>query len=314
MATAHQASEVNLGPMTPKREQRLTPIEDSKEFLPWRRAQALTRCFLYWAPVDSFPVPTGQKDWLSIFFDRLTALLGEKLGMRAEVFLQVKTVYPDLLDQFLDIAKELTPIMGLSRRPRVEPPPIPTLEDLQPIADGTKKFDYREYMADYCYWFLSKPNKRGRDLFFGNAGMTILFLKPDPKTVPPKLPIPPKIRTAPLFQEIFEQIDLERLTARAFSLRESFLKKSVELFRGGLEKNVQFRGVPFIIPLLGTENFFQEPAEVCEQWFELFDVYINESPADRGIVMAAKIDFEDDLRGLLLKMKEEGLVYPEAGS
>jgi hypothetical protein len=300
--------------MTAKRDQRLTPAEDGAELLPWRRAHVLTRCFLYWAPVDTFPVPTRQKEWLGAFFDRFTQLLDQKSHIRAEVFLQVKTVYPDLLDQFLEVARELTPIMGLSRRPRVDPPPIPTLEDLQPIADGTKKFDYRDYMADYCYWFLSKPNKRGRDLFFGNGGMTILFFKPDPQTVPPQLPIPPKIRTAPGFQELFQKIDLERLTARAFSLREGFLKKSVELFKGGLEGNVQFRGVPFIIPVLGSENFFQEPAEVCEQWFQLFDVYINESPADRGIVMATTIDLEDDLRDLLLQMKQEGLVYPEAKS
>lgn len=299
--------------MSPKPEHhRLTPIDRGGELLPWRRAVELKRRFLYWAPVDSFPLPQYQKDWLNIFFDHLMELLQKEAGLRAEVFMQIKVIYPDLVNQFLDVARELTPIMGLSRRPGVDPPPIPTLESLQPIADGTKKFDYREYMSDYCYWFLNKPNKRGRELFFGNGGMTMLFLKPDPQTVPPKLPIPPAIRTAPQFKELFEQIDLDRLTAKAFALRDSFQKKSVELFRGGLEKNVQFRGVSFIIPLLGTANFFNEPDEVSEAWFQLFEVYINESPDDRGIVMATKVDLEDQICTLLAKMKQDGLVYSEA--
>jgi hypothetical protein len=286
-------------------------IDRSRELLPWRRALEFKRCFLYWAPVDRFPLPEHQKDWWNLFLDRFTDLLQKQLGLRAEVFMQIKVIYPDLVDQFLDVARELTPVMGLSRRPGVPPPPIPTLESLQPIADGTKIFDYRDYMADYCYWFLNKPNKRGRDLFFGNAGMTVLFLKPDPQTVPPKLPIPPAIRTAPQFKELFEQIDLDRLTSKAFALRDGFQKKSVGLFRGGLETNVQFRGVPFIIPLLGTSNFFAEPAEVCESWFQLFDVYVNESPDDRGIVMATQADLEEEICALLTEMKQNGVVYLE---
>jgi hypothetical protein len=57
-------------------------------------------------------------------------------------------------------------------------------------------------------------------------------------------------------------------------------------------------------------DFLDQPEEEAGKWFELFDIYVNESPADRGILLASRFDWEDDLIALLQQMKDEGLEYP----
>jgi hypothetical protein len=62
--------------------------------------------------------------------------------------------------------------------------------------------------------------------------------------------------------------------------------------------------------MLRSEDFFKQPEDECKKWFELFDVYINESPADRGILLASKNDLDEDLIPLLKAMADEKLEYP----
>jgi hypothetical protein len=290
---------------------RLTPIDRQRELLPWRRAGDLTRCFLYWIPVNSFPAPVEQRAWLLHFFERLSCFLKDSEGLREEVFFQFKA-FNQLRNPFLNHQREFYPMIGLSRRPGAPGPKPASEEEISAMGREMLKTmkppDVTKYIADYCYWFVKKAARKQRELFLGHAALTMLFLKPDPKTASVRLP--------PQFQFLKERpdtkdFDLEGMIKTAVSLQDGFLSKSKQLFGAGLEDDPQFKGLLYVVPLLQTSDFFSQPEEEAKKWFELFDVYINESPPDKGILMAFKNDFEEQLVETLAKMKEEGLVYKE---
>jgi hypothetical protein len=290
---------------------RLSPIKQKRELLPWRRADQLKRCFLYWLPVQAFPVPESQRRWTMVFLDRLSELLQKEKGLRSEQFLKFKSLLPDdaLKKQFMATAREFHPLMGLSRVPgsKVSCPPPPTDGDLREIAEGRKKFDFNKHVGDYSYWFVDKAAQKQRELFFGRGAMTIIFLPPDPKTQAPPLPLSPAVRKNPVFQ----QFDVDRIHQQSFSMLDGFQEKSRQMFGEGLEHEPEFAGYRFILPLLAAQDFFGRPEEEVSQWFDLFGAYWNESPADKGMILALKEDFEESLIELLEQMKDEGLVYPE---
>jgi hypothetical protein len=294
-------------PEVARSESRLTPLDRNRELRPWQRAAQLTRCFLYWMPVNGFPIPADQRLWILQFFSRLSDLLTKKHQLRAEVFVKFKVIYPGLLNTFLKNSREYHPMLGLGRKPGAQLPAIPTVEDLQPLIEGREKFDFGKYTGDYCYWFVNKFEKRQREDFFGHGATLTLFLKPDPATVAPKLPFTPELRKK---SEVLRRFDPDPLIAKAFALKDGFLSQSKQLFGVGLEHEPQYKGLLFVLPLLGTQDFFGQPAEEAEKWFQVFDVYINESPTDNGIVMAFKSDIEEDLVALLQEIRDEGFNYP----
>jgi hypothetical protein len=286
---------------------RLSAADTSRELLPWRRAERLAGFFLYWMPVASFPVPTEQRQWLTVFLDRFGERLEQRAGLRTELFFQMKSLTPeDLRNTFAKTASEFCPVIGLSMRPGGKLPPMPTMDDIEQYKDG-RKFNFSDYVGDYCYWFMDKAAPKQRQSFFGFGGLTCLFVKPSAK--PSSGPSIPKgfykHPTAKMF-------DLDRMLKRGQSIQDDFLQKSKELFGVGLKEHPQYRGLLFIIPLLRSIDFFAQPAEESDKWFQLFDVYVNESPEDKGILLASRISLDEHLIDLLDQMKIESLTYPEA--
>ena len=286
---------------------RLTPLDRHRELNPWQRARELTRCSLYWMPVKSFPMSPAEKRWFFAFQDRLVEHICKPAGLRPETFLHMKALLPqELFTTFAKNAPDLKPLTGLARRPGAKIPAVPDPDDVRAIAEGKQSFNFSESTPDYCYWFLNKDFAKARELFAGYGGMTSGFLKPDSKTAPPELPISPGLRKK---SQILRMFDMDELVASTFALRDGFLSKSKELFGVGLENQAGYPGIPFILPLLTSSDFFSQPDTECEKWFQLFDVYIMESPTDQGILLASKVDIEEALIGLLKGMAEEDLVY-----
>lgn len=285
---------------------RMEPQRHDLEILPWRRARELDRCSLYWLPVSDFPVPPDQRQWLLQFLERLSTSAKDRFGLRSEVFFQYKSTI-DLATPFHRTSFEFLPMLGLGYRPGSQIPTFPSNEELKKMADGEVKFDLKDWVADYCYWFLNKSGKRQREEFLGHGGMTIILLKPDPGTTPPPLPASAKARPS---GPASPNLDVEGLWAGMLAMTDGFLPKSKQLFGAGLEDRQEFPGLPFILPLLGTADFFYGAAEDCDKWFQLFDIYVNESSRDRGIVLASKVDLDEFLIDLLKSMREQGLSYP----
>jgi len=98
----------------------------------------------------------------------------------------------------------------------------------------------------------------------------------------------------------------------SFALKDGFQAQSKQLFGAGLEDNPQYPGIPFILPLLQASDFFGQPEPESAKWFQLFDLYVRESPEDTGVLLASKTDFDDPLIQLLEKMRADGFTYPES--
>jgi hypothetical protein len=298
--------------------QRLTPLDRTKDLLPWRRAHELTRCSLYWMPVSGFPMASGQRAWILEFLARVAKGIEADLGLRHEQFLQYKTVYPDLMNQLLNEMMELLPIMGLGRKPGAPLPQFPSAQEVERSAKrifaqlkGGEPMDLpdpKKHMPDYSYWFLDKSHEHQRDLFFGYGGMTIAFMKRDQKAPPPLLISQAQMAKMPMFKSL----NMEKALARGNSLNDPFLAKSKQLFGGGLEHEPQMKGVPFVLPIFDSADFFGQPEDVVKNCFEVFDIYVRESTVDKGLLLASSTDLDDRLIDLVIEMQRDGLIYTES--
>ncbi len=294
---------------------------------PWRRAAELTRCSLYWIGVQKFPVPDGQRAWILKFITQLAQHLREKAGLRHELFVQLKALNPALREMFVSKSVDWMPVTGLSRAPNAPMPPPPSDADIKALQEGKKKFDPNEYVPGYSYWLLDSAFQPQIEALFGGGATTVLFLKPDQKAQPPKLALPKELLQNPMFagadpnsafplpsfvreNPLMRQLNVEGKINAAFKLKDEFLPKSKTIFGSGLEDNPGYRGFVFIIPELESKDFFQQPEQDVKKWFELFDVYLHESTADKGILLAAREDLDGPFIEIVQKMKDEGLQYP----
>src|SRR5262245_53655130 len=221
------------------------------------------------------------------------------------------------MQPLLNNMMELLPVTGLGRKPGAPLPQSPSQSDIQ---HATKSIlanlerdepmvlpDTSRYAPDYAYWFLDKSDVRQRELFFGHGGLTMAFLKQEKD--PPPLPISPTQRAK---MPMFKDLDLDRMWTTANALNSPFRSKSKELFGGGLENEPQTKGLPFILPLLDSADFFGQPEPTIKNCFELFDIYVRESPADNGILLAARMDLDEMLIGLVRDMRSQNATYPES--
>lgn len=283
------------------RRSRLASADRSKELLPWRRADSMTKCFLYWMPATAFPLPQTEKAWLLEFTTMLGARLKKDLQAEPWVYLQYQTAV-SVHDEFIRHSQQFMPLMGLGHRPGTDVPEMPSEAEIMAAVDEKRKLDISKYTSDYAYWFLSKQDLPQRQLFQGLGGMTVLFRKPDPKAKPPELAIPERYRD----HQLFKTFDVHGLLAGACSMQDEFLKKSKVIFGADMKASVQTEFLPYILPLLGTANFFQMKEEAVQAAFDLFDVYLHESPGDYGVVLAAKQDLDETLIHLLAELREKG--------
>lgn len=293
-----------------ERRRRLHEHDASARFRPWQRAWQLGTCQLYWLPVETFPVSFRQRLWLLRFCDLLSARLAAKHAVTPELFLQMKTIYPQLRDTFIKTSRDFHPIFGLGRYPARALPPIPDEQYADDLGKGRIKYDHKSLQPDYAYWFLTKKPREQAQTFLGYGGLTTLFFKP----ADPDMPSPPKPNMAsvrdPKMRALIESTDLDAMMAPLRSLQAPFLKRSKELFASDLVDDPQYPGLLFALPLLGSREFFAANEETTAEWFSLFDLYLRESPEDGGILLATSKDVEEDLAAILDSMHAESLDYP----
>ncbi len=290
---------------------RLAPADERTQLLPWRRAEKLTRCHLYWIPAD-FPLSSQHRQWILAFLDELSARLGKE-QLLSQTFLQMKAVYPNLMNDFIKTAVDFNPFFGLSRRPAAPMPPLPDMKYVEDLQKGNQPWKFGDRMPDYCYWFIGRQEQRQRQLFLGHGGLTTIFVSLDPENQPPPpRPIPPGVARSPIFAPILKQWNPAHGTQTAASLKAPFLKKSKEFFAKGLEEDPQYPGLLYVLPLLTAADFFEQSDEETAHWFETFDVYVNESVADKGLLLASKESLTETLISIIGTLKEKFIRFPEA--
>lgn len=291
---------------TPPRERhRLYRAED---FLPWVRADRMEHCFLYWLPVEEFPLTHDRKQWVTAFLERFGAALNKQAGpLRCEVFLEYKGIGSEHLDDFLRYSRQCMTMLGMVRRPGASVPVPPSPEEIDEIARSRETVDFQQWVADYCYWFVMKQPERQRELFLGLGAMTTLWMEPDPATKAPPLRVSPALRKA---HPVFQMVDVDARYEASFAVRDRFLAQSKQLFGAGLTDLPAYPGLAFILPVPDSEHFFALDEETCASWFDLFQVYCHESKTDKGILLAFRKDYEDMLLLVLRSMRSDDLHYP----
>ena len=285
---------------------RLGPLNKTSQLLPFMRASALTDIALYWLPVRAYPMSFEERRWALDFFRHLKNKMDTR-SLRLESFLQFKALYPDLLNRFLSRSQDYSPLLGLLLQPGGSMPDPPTFEDIEAEVKKGGPVDVKQWMADYCYWFMAKQDERQREDFFGLGGMILLFLKTDPDATPPVLKIPKVMRSHPALQDV----DIESKMAIAYSLQDKFLKLSKDVFGETVRDDPSYPGIPYVLPLLRSADLFAATAEQRSKWFEVFEIYSVESKADRGILLAARDNnFDDALIESIQEVRKEGIEYP----
>ena len=128
---------LDLAP-TPRRS-RLEEHDESAAFYPWQRPWQLGSCQLYRMPVQAFPTPFRQRQWIMRFQELLAAKLLEKHATTPEIFLQMKTIFPHLRDIFIKTSRTFHPIFGLGRYINRPLPPVPQREVCERPAEGPRE-------------------------------------------------------------------------------------------------------------------------------------------------------------------------------
>ena len=137
-------------------------------------------------------------------------------------------------------------------------------------------------------WLMARYERWKHSLFLGFGGYTMLYLLPDPKTVPPPIPDHPGIRSMPFFAEN----DVDDIWQITHLLSDDFCLRRKAVFGTNTDENSNFDSTSFIIPLLSAQDFLQAKPYDVETWFTVFDVFIQESRTDNGILIASKFDLD----------------------
>lgn len=298
---------------TLERKTRLEPATTDSDLRPWHKSETQAGCHLYWMPFTS-PASFMQRRWALEFFRRFRPAVCEKTGTAANLFLQMKVIYPELSDSFIRTSPEFMPVTGLSRRPGAPLPALPDAAYIERLQKGKETYDHKGMQPDYSYWFLKDETEQQEALFFGFGGLTTIFAKVEESGLPKQRPtIPPALSKHPQFAPLLADNAVEKMMSSLERLASPFFPRSKKIFGKGLEDDLSYRGLKFIVPLLSTESFREATPDDIEDWFTLFDVIVTESPQDKGLLLASRedLDLDEMLSSVIDAMKAEGQTYPE---
>lgn len=319
---------------------------DSKALLPWRWAESMRSCSLFWIPVNFKPIPRGQREWLLEFFTRLSTRLSETSGLQPEHFMQMQIVDENeqLRKSFMDAMLKESPMLGRCWLPRGKAPTAVSDEEVELLASKKKAFHAYDYAPAKAWWFLSRDTDALRERYLGYGGLTAFFLKPSAEekltVVPPvastkmiipkflrKEPglkvvledfnpqkpnqIPGFVRNHPAMKQVFSIFDVDKVQEKNRTLMSPFRDQTKEIFGVGISHDLEYEGILFVLPKLASEDFFSRTDQEIRHWFEVFDVYINESPEDEGIIMACKDNLRPLVASIVEEMRNKGYRYWE---
>ncbi|MDE1178244.1 MAG: hypothetical protein PW789_16845 [Edaphobacter sp.] len=322
------------------------PGVDSKTLLPWRWAESMRSCSLFWIPVNLGSIPRGQREWLLEFFNRLSTRLSEASDLQAEHFMQMQVIDEDekLRKEFLNAMMKEHPMLGRCWLPRGKQPIPASDQEVELLASKKKEFRPYEYAPQQAWWFLGRDADVLRGRYLGYGGLTFFFRKPDaegtivaapppaetqmiiPKFLrnhsglkvlledfDPQKPnqIPGFIRNHPAMKQVFSVFDVEKRQEKTKALLSPFRDQTKEIFGAGIPRDLEYEGILFVLPKLASQDFFAQTDQQIRRWFEVFDVYINESPEDQGIILACKDNLTSLIASIVREMRSKGYRYWE---
>ena len=319
---------------------------DSAALLPWRWAESMRSCSLFWIPVNLGSIPRSQREWLLTFYNRLSAHLSSASGLQAEHFMQMQVIDEDeeLRKAFMNAMMKESPMLGRCWLPRGRQPVQSSDEEVELLASKKKEFRPYDYTHAQAWWFLSRDADALRDRYLGYGGFTAFFLKPQveeklatipstantPLIIPkflrndpglkvlledfnPQKPnqIPGFIRNHPAMKQVFSVFEPDKMGEKNNTMTSPFRDLTKEIFGAGIPRDLEYEGILFVLPKLASQDFFAHTDPEIRRWFEVFDVYVNESPEDGGIIMACKDNMAPVIASIVEEMRAEGYRYWE---
>ena len=319
---------------------------DSKALLPWRWAESMHSCSLFWIPTNLGSIPRGQREWLLEFFTRLSAHLSEASGLQAEYFMQMQVIDENekLRKAFMDAMMTESPMLGRCWLPRGKQPTPASDQEVELLATKKKEFHPYDYTHPQAWWFLGSNGAALRERYLGYGGFTAFFLKQDAEekltTIPaaanmrmmipkflrndaglkllfedfdPKRPnrIPSFLRNHPAMKQVFSTLDADNLQQKSKTLASLFRDRTKEIFGASIPRDLDYEGILFVLPKFASQDFFAHTDEQIRRWFEVFHVYINESPEDEGLIMACKDNLTPLIASIVGEMRDKGYRYWE---
>lgn len=291
--------------------QRKPRLSDSLEqpLAPFARATSVTAASVYWMPVNQFPIPFRQREWILSLITRLSAHF-EQAKLLEETFLGLKYTRQELNRRFTQTLLEYNPITGLLLAPGEGLPATPSSLDIKKLVDNpdsNAEINVQHLVPDYTAWFLAKKAAAQRQDFLGVGGMMMLWVPPDPKGPPEKLRLSKAAQTHPAF--IGHDLDAQFM--KLHSMQAPWLKQSKEVFGKTLKEEAIYQGIPFILPKLNAAAFTSATEEQLTEWFGIFHACCIESEKDGGLLLAiAEPDFDETLQQILQAMLDEDMRYP----
>lgn len=225
----------------------------------WGDANWDEKWSLYWVPTAFSNKRSTQCDpRLMNFLERLLAEVHQESKTRQFTFFDSQMLHPFLLKRFVLDAMEYFPIGANGFRPEAGPCRLPEYEDMNALNPHKtfsliKEKDQNFSMGDLfpssppMLYFLPTGHEKARRELTGRGAYTLFVSK----------------------------------------LKQSeFFDKTKQMLKKNTTDEVMLR-LPMTVPLLSSASFTRSLRPDLEQMFSLFELYISESPRDKGVVIAA---------------------------
>ncbi len=319
---------------------------EQHKLLPFRTAEGVETFSLFWMPARFATMPEGQREWLVEFMKRLEDKSEKELGVEKLQFMHERTLRKNdtLQEAFHRKLHHYAPTPGQSRSldqpQRIKQGPATR----KAFANNRKNASIEPFLTETAFRFRQNGAGDFTKTFMGYGGATILFcsgasedLAPQMQLPPiPKITVPRYLRKYAMLQTMADDFNPERptaipgfvrnhpamrpiqsvmgidLTTHNNSIRlDLFGEKSKKVFGKQIQDSIGFEGIAFILPRLSSQDFLSQTEEEIRTWFEVFDIYIRESPEDEGIIIASKHNLGPLLIDLVASMRDDGYRYWE---
>ena len=277
-----------------------------EHYWPFRKADAQLESSLFWLPVTGFPAKRLEKAWLIEFIRQFACAVKESLKLRQENFINFDYIHPDLMTPFLQHSVEFNPVLGMLVQPSKAIFRPPTDQQLKEMIDSGDVSRLHNATKSMVYWLPKNKGAGQLEVFGGFGALISVWLAPCPKTTPPDFRIPPKVLENPYFKPLNIPGEIEF----TFSLADSFLPRSLELFAKNFKTDPQYAGMPFAVPLLGARDILATANAVRQQWLSLMGAYLAESRDDGGVVLWCRPEIDPLVKQIVEDMHDQGLYYP----